>query len=69
MEIWVHQGLDDDKGLDSFLWVWLMPYLYDIQDSLLFGPLILILKLTFVAELQLFFVGNQLIIHFPPNET
>ena len=29
----------------------------------------MILKSTFEAELQLFFVDNQLIIHFSPNET
>ena len=36
--------------------------------SLVLVPLILIVKLTFEAELQLFFVDNQLVI-FSPEET
>ena len=70
------QPLDDDKiasilqrhrlFLCGYGW-WLT--CDDKQDSLVLGPLIMILKSTFEAELQLFFVDNQLIIHFSPNET
>ena len=67
MEIWVPQVLDDDKiGLIStrprffYVWVWLMPC-NDIQDSLVLLPLILILMLTFAAELKLLLAGNQFI--------
>ena len=56
------QPLDDDK-----IWLFLCGYGWclicdDIQDRLL----IMTLKSTFEAELQLFFVDNQLIIHFFP---
>ena len=59
---WRQNRCQSYKDLDSF---WCLTC-DDKQDSLVLGPLTLILKSTFEAELQLLFVDKQLIIHFSP---